>query len=121
MSDHYSLQRNGINLGSVSWFCCLNTLCRLKTFYFFKELLKLFFSCSTEFRHLNVSTVFFQIRVMHQELCFVVVQVFDQGAGSTFLSTPLLHELCQSFSVRERNDEIVMGKLECMQTVCACK
>lgn len=58
---------------------------------------------------------------MHQELCFVVVQVFDQGAGSTFLSTPLLHELCQSFSVRERNDEIVMGKLECMQTVCACK
>lgn len=121
MSDHYNLQRNGINLGSVSWFCCLNTSCRLKTFSFFKELLKLFFSCSIEFSHLNVSIVFFQIRVMHQEMCFVVVQVFGQGAGSTFLSTPLPHELCQSFSIREINYEIVKGKLECMQTICACK
>lgn len=54
-------------------------------------------------------------------MCFVMVQVFGQGAGSTFLSTPLLHELCQSFSVRERNYEIVMGKFECMQTTCALK
>lgn len=58
---------------------------------------------------------------MHQEMCFVMVQVFGQGAGSTFLSTPLLHELCQSFSVRERNYEIVMGKFECMHTTCALK
>lgn len=58
---------------------------------------------------------------MRQEMCFVVVQMFGQGAGSTFLSTPLPHELCQSFSVREINYEIVMGKLECMQSMRALK
>lgn len=70
---------------------------------------------------MNVSVVFCQIRVMHQEMCFVVVQVFGQGVGSAFLSTPLPHELCQSSSIREINYEIVMRKLECMQTMCALK
>lgn len=50
---------------------------------------------------------------MHQQMCFVVLQVFGQGAGNTFLSTPLPHELYQSFSVREINYEIVMGNYEC--------